>query len=184
MRYNPNRKSFYNDIRPLFGGRINQKQVEGMEAILDEWEEKDYKDLRWLSYILATAFHETAKTMQPVREYGRGQGHKYGEVHPKTGQVYYGRGHVQLTWDYNYLRMGKRLGIDLYYNPDLALDMTISVKILFDGMINGMFTGKSLSQYFNEDVTDWVNARKIVNGLDKAQTIATYALKFHYALLP
>jgi putative chitinase len=178
-----NRKSFYDSIRPLFGGKIEQKQVDGIEAILNKWEADNWKDLRWLAYILATAFHETAKTMQPIKEYGRGKGYPYGEKHPKTGKIYYGRGLVQLTWDYNYLRFGKLLGIDMYKNPDLACDMAIAVKILFVGMIQGMFTGKSLGQYFNEEDTNWIEARRIVNGRDKAELIAKYAVHFHKALV-
>lgn len=176
-----NRKTFYDTIRPFFG-KITPKQLEGMEAILSKWEADNYKDLRWLSYMLATTYHESGKTMQPVREYGRGIGYPYGEVHPKTGKVYYGRGLVQITHDYNYLRMGKLLGIDLYNNPDLALDKAIAVKILFVGMIQGMFTGKSLGQYFNDE-TDWIGARKIVNGTDRAELIAGYAVHFHHALV-
>lgn len=177
-----NRKSFYDNIRPLFG-KLSQKQVDGMEAILDKWEKENYKDLRWLAYILATTFHETAKTMQPVKEWGRGKGHPYGEPDPKTGHRYYGRGFVQLTWGYNYLRLGKLLGIDLYENPELACDTKIATDILFTGMIQGMFTGKALGQYFNDDETDWINARKIVNGKDRAELIAKYAVHFHHALL-
>src|SRR5690606_16382609 len=100
------RKIFYDRIRPLFGGTITQGQVEGMEAILNEWEARELTDQRHLAYVLATAFHETAKTMQPVREYGRGKGRPYGDPDPLTGLIYYGRGHVQLTWKGNYRKMG------------------------------------------------------------------------------
>lgn len=178
-----NRKIFYDNIRPLFkDDKIMQPQVEGIEAILDEWEKRELTDLRWLAYILATVFHETGKKMQPVREGGRGKGHKYGIEHPGTKQTYYGRGLIQITWDYNYLRFGKILDIDLYANADLALDMNVSIQILFIGMLKGMFTGVMLSQFFNEEKEEWTNARKIVNGLDKAGLIAGYAHEFHNAL--
>ena len=176
-----NRKKFYDSVRRIIG-KITTSQLQGFEAILDKWEADNWKDLRWLAYILATAYHETAHTMKPVREYGRGRGHQHGEVHPKTGQIYYGRGHVQLTQDYNYLRFGKLLGIDLYKNPDLAMQMDISLKILFIGMVQGMFTGKTLGQYFNDDTADWVEARRIVNGKDRAELIAGYAVHFFESL--
>jgi hypothetical protein len=32
-----------------------------------------------------------------------------------------------------------------------------------------------LGDYFNDKVTDWVNARRIINGTDKAAVIASYA---------
>ena len=74
-----NRKTFFYDVRiKLFGGRLGQRQVDGMNAILDEWEKRDLTDLRWLAYTLATAFWETAHTMWPIEEWGKGQGHPYG----------------------------------------------------------------------------------------------------------
>lgn len=174
------RQTFYDAVRPLFG-KILSKQLEGMQAILNEWERRQLTDLRWLAYILATAFHETAKTMQPVREYGRGKGRAYGDKDSR-GHIYYGRGFVQLTWKYNYKGMGRRLNIDLVNNPDLALDMEVSTQIIFEGMIDGLFTGKKLSDYFNAEKTDWINARRIINGTDKAELISGYAIRFHKAL--
>jgi putative chitinase len=176
------RKGFYDAIRPQFDGHLTDAQVQGIEAILDEWERRELTDKRWLAYMLATVFHETAKTMQPVREYNRGKGHPYGMPSPSTGETYYGRGFVQLTWDWNYKKMGALIGVDLYHLPDLALQMDIAVKILFEGMIHGSFTGKSLANYLNDKKTDWVGARKIINGIDRAEHIAVYALKFNGAL--
>jgi hypothetical protein len=61
------RKEFYNQLRAtLVRGGLNQPQVDGFEAILDEWEKRNLHDLRWLAYIMATAWHETAYTMQPI----------------------------------------------------------------------------------------------------------------------
>jgi len=97
-------------------------------------------------------------------------------------QLYYGRGHVQLTWFENYQAMGKALGIDLLNNPDLMLTMDVSVKATFLGMTKGMFTGKSLSDYFTDSKTDPLNARKIINGLDAAQKIRGYYDLFYGAL--
>ena len=74
--------------------------------------------------------------------------------------------------------MGNRLGVDLVNNPDLALNKTIAAKILVYGMYNGSFTGKKLLQYIDPSLTynDFFNARRIVNGLDKAQLINSYAI--------
>src|SRR5438128_4681867 len=150
-----NRKNFYDTIRPFFNGCITNDQFAGLEIILNYWEQQKLTDLRWLAYMLATVYHETGKTMQPCKEGGRGRGHKYGIADPKTGFVYYGRGYVQLTWIYNYRKMGKLLGIDLVNNPDLACKPEIAVKIMFEGMLKanssfGDFTGKCLEQYFTE----------------------------------
>lgn len=177
-----NRGGFYTSVRSHFG-HLKQSQVDGFEAIINEWEASELKDIRWLAYMLATAWHETAKTMQAIEEYGKGKGRKYGQPDPKTGKAYYGRGFVQLTWNYNYIKMGKVIGADLYNHPELALDTENAVKIMFQGMILGDFTGRRLGHYFNAKKEDWVNARKIINGLDKSLLIARYAKNFHEALI-
>jgi hypothetical protein len=120
--------------------------------------------------------------MQPVREIGRGRGKKYGLPDPLTGEVYYGRGFVQLTWADNYRNMGKRLGVDLYRNPDLALDRKIAARILIVGMVEGIFTGKKLSDYLNDRVTDYRNARRIINLLDRADEFARLAELYERAI--
>jgi putative chitinase len=108
------------------------------------------------------------------REYGRGRGKPY--------PPYYGRGLVQLTWDYNYKKMGPKIGIDLYNNPDLALEVRYAIPIMFIGMKEGLFTGKKFADFFNPTKEDWVNARRIINGLDKAKTIAGHARKYYSAI--
>lgn len=179
-----NRKTLFAYCRRApFGGQLLQSQVEGVECILDAWNYSGATDLRWLAYILATALHETASTMQPIAEYGRGKGKKYG-IKGKYGQVPYGRGFVQLTWDANYERADKELGLGgkLTKNFDLAMDPAIAAKIIVTGMIEGWFTSKRLSQYFNTKADDPVGARGIVNGKDKAKLIAGYYEAFLGAL--
>lgn len=180
------RVNFYNKVRASFG-KLKQSQVEGFEAILNEWEASGLIDLRWLAYILATSWHETAATMQAIEEYGKGKGRYYGKPDPRTGHIYYGRGYVQLTHYDNYLKMGKILGYDLVNHPALALDTTVAVKIMFEGMTNGKsfagdFTGKHLGNYFNKTKEDWEGARMIINGKDKKKLIAGYAMSFYDAL--
>lgn len=190
-----NRDKFFYSIRQsLFKTGLKQKQVEGIEAILTMWETEGLTDLRWLAYMLATVFHETAKTMQPIEEYGKGKNYRYGKKIKRSGipytlpdKIYYGRGYVQLTWFENYETMGRLLSVDLLNNPDLALQPVIAAKIMFEGMTKGNshfgdFTSKSLENYFNETKEDWVNARRIINGTDKAELIAGYGKKFYQAL--
>mgnify|MGYP001584240980 CR=1 FL=1 len=178
------KQKFFNTVKTNFNIKhLTKSQVAGIDAILDHWEISTYTDLRWLAYMLATVFHETARTMQPIEEYGKGKGKKYGEPDPITKKVYYGRGYVQLTWKANYYTMGKILQIDLVNKPELALDIPIAIKIMFEGMttsasMRGDFTGKCLEQFFNNTTEDWINARKIINGLDCAKLIAEYGKKF------
>ena len=72
---------------------------------------------------------------------------------PTTGQVYYGRGFVQLTWARNYKTMADLLGVDFLNHPELALELDNATKIMFAGMTKGLFTGKSLGNYFNKTMT-------------------------------
>lgn len=179
------RKEFFADIRgTVFKGSLAQTQVDGMNALLDEWERHfpEGGDLRQLAYVLATTWWETAKTMEPIREYGRGKGHSYGKADPQTGQAYYGRGFVQLTWKANYAKMGKLVGEDLVNNPDRAMEPGIAAKIAVIGMLLGSFTGKKLGTYFTSKAADWTGARRIINGTDKAQDIADEAKRFYAAL--
>ena len=164
------RKEFYSQIRAtLVKGGLSQPQVDGFEAILDEWEKRKLQDLRWLAYIMATAWHETAQRMQPIEEFGRGRGKAY-------APTYYGRGFVQITWERNYARLSDVIGVDLVTHPEKALEMDNAIQILFVGMIDGLFTGKGLSDYFGKSA-DWRGARAIVNGKDRAADIASYAQK-------
>ena len=187
-----NRKIFF-DItrRNLFSGVLTPPQVSGMDAILNEWDSRKYVDLRHLAYMFATPFLETNRTMQPVREaYYLGEpepAEQYRKTHFRY-YPYYGRGLVQLTWLDNYKKMGKVLGVDLEKYPDKALEKEISVQILFEGMMRadtgvGDFTGKSLEDYFNVTTDDPVEARRIINGTDRASEIAGFHNKFLGALV-
>lgn len=144
----------------------------------------------WLAYVLATTYHETGTVMVPIAEYGLGNGHPYGEPDPVTGQVYYGRGYVQLTWKENYQK-AEDIVIDLatlernipfVMNPDLALEPIYAAQIALSGMAQGWFTGKKLSDYLSSARTDYVNARRIINGTDKAELIASYAKEAEEAI--
>ena len=168
--------AFFAAWREQFG-TLSQAEVEGINALLAEMEGRGWSDRRWWAYVLATAWHETAGTMQPIAEYGRGKGRPYGSADPQTGQRYYGRGFVQLTWRENYAKLGKLLGLDLVGHPELAMEPGTAAEIMCLGMEKGLFTGKSLGDYFDDNTDDPVNARRIVNGTDKAKLIAGYHAK-------
>lgn len=183
-----NKESFYKKIRVSLFDKLTQKQVEGMEAILNEWDRGKDEDLRNLAYMLATVYHETARTMQPIEEFGKGKGRDYGKKlkmnrtpYTTPDKLYYGRGFVQLTWYENYQLASKKLKCDLLNYPELALQLDRATEILFKGMYEGWFTGRKLSQYIGVK-TDFIGARKIINGTDKASTIASYANGFLTAL--
>jgi len=181
------RPTLFENLRALHRGRLSRKQVESYEAILDAAEADGIADPRHLAYILATTRGEVGSAMQPVPEVGRGKGRAYGKPAPNR-QTYYGRGFVQLTWQRNYRAMGDLLGVDLVSRPDLALDHKIAAQIIVKGMKRGMFTGKALSTYISGERCDFFNARRIINGTDRAQEFAasaqTYLMVIEAAVIP
>lgn len=160
---------FFDRIRrSVFGGKLTKSQVSGIGKILD------YRNEKWpkmsdeeLAYLLATVVHETAFTMQPVTEYGSQQ-----YLRSKKYWPWIGRGLIQITWKTNYLKFGIK-------DPEEALKWPTSLDIAFRGMIFGIFTGKKLSDYIKPGKTpDYVGARRIINGTDRAKLIAGYANAF------
>ena len=179
------RAKFFDNIRDsLFGGKLSKAQVAGLEAILEAWRVLFFKDERWLAYILATAYHETNRTMRAIEEYGKGRGKEYGKPDKETGKTYFGRGLVQLTWKRNYCAASEFLyqDIDLASHPERALELPVAAQIIVCGMLDGTFAGHKLEDFFSEATEDWRGARRIVNGLDCADKIAGYGKKFYAAL--
>lgn len=171
---------FYAAIRAngLFKS-LTQTQVDSIDAILNECEKQGVTDVRQIGYILATPYHECYNPkhpetrLTPIKEFG---GEKY--LKSKKYYPYFARGFSGLTWDYNFKKEGKRLNIDLLNNPDLILDIPIAANSHVYCMVHGSYTGKKLSDYINDKKCDLVNSRRIINGTDKAELIASYAEKF------
>ncbi len=203
---------FFDKVRKAF----HRKSLEPIEfqtykQIINYWNDhSDLKDKRWLAYVMATAYHETR--LKPVRE-GFKKSDKAARKHVKwmfdkriishpyhladreTGEVYYGRGYVQLTWAQNYKKMGRAIGMgdQLYRNPDLVLNPDIASRILFVGMLKGHFRyskkrrprGKQkLRLFFSKSSSNWYGARNIINGdlRKNGKRIAGYGKKYNNAI--
>jgi hypothetical protein len=185
-------------IRPLFGGKLTQQQVDGTNQLLSMWGRYGDGDNWKAAYLLATAAWETAYTMRPIHERGPKTyfkkyepgtpiGKALGNTVPGDGYKFRGRGHVQLTGRRNYAKAGKAFGIDLVKEPDLALSPDISARVLITGCLEGWFTGKKLGDYIRDgvdatDLLDYKNARRVINGQDKAAQIASMARVFEQAV--
>lgn len=203
------RQKFFDAVRSRpFGGRLSQQNVDGLTAILDEWRALyPDGDVHHLANILAQIYHETATRMVGIKEtvmphhtnttpsddevirrldraFARGQLPWVRAPYWREG--WFGRGHVQLTHRSNYEKMGKRLGVDLVANRDLALDNHISARIAIVGMMEGLFTGRKLSDYTFPralDAGSGQHPRRIVNGHDGTDAdIARLHRQFHAAL--
>ena len=137
------------------------------------------------AYVLATGCHETGgfKYMReiwgPSAAQKRYEGRKdLGNTVKGDGKKFLGRGFVQITGRANYAYWSKRLGLDLVKEPQLAEKPEIAVRILVQGMKFGTFTGKNLGDYITLQRSEFVGARRIVNGTDRADLIAGYAQQF------
>jgi hypothetical protein len=178
---------FFAALRPLFG-KMTAAQVEGIEAKLAAFAAAA-SPIAHIAYGLATSFWETGQKMQPVQEIGRGRGYPYGKPGKHGGQIAYGRGDVQLTWDYNYERADGELGLKgaLTSNYDRALETEISAQIMVLGMTEGWFTGRKFSSYLPvkglATLPQFTSARRIINGIDRAEKVAGFAMSFQAALV-
>lgn len=165
----------------------------GLQYLLNAiHDDPDISDLRWAAYMLATVRWECGGKWQPVKETSRGKGRPYGvpvKVTDADGitytNTYYGRGYVQLTWKANYANIGEKLGLGnlLVLHPEHALEPQTAYSIMSYGMRNGTFTQKKLADFINDDGCDYVNARRIINGLDRAEKIAGFAQRFEQLLM-
>ncbi|PHR85793.1 MAG: hypothetical protein COA78_38830 [Blastopirellula sp.] len=195
------RKKFFDAVREtIFDGKLNQTQVEGLERLLDVWEESySHWDFRELAYDLATGFHETARAMQPIyeggsRSYfnmyepGTSKGKRLGNTVHGDGFLFRGAGDVQNTGRGNAAKATKRLnelfdlGVDLVANPEMRLDPFISGHSLFLGNHEGWWTTLKLPNYAGYGHWDMEAARGVVNGSDRWHKIGGYAGAFLEAL--
>lgn len=182
--------------RDLFDGSLAPHQVKRIEVLLDAMISADWP-LSYASYALATAHHETAQ-WKHMKELG---GDAYfrrmydkagsrpkvaaalGNTEAGDGAKFAGRGYVQLTGRANYVKAGRALGLDLVKEPQTVEDPGIAAKVLIWGMSTGAYTGKANRDYLAKSPPDYVNARRIINGTDKASMIAGYAKLFQAALV-
>lgn len=177
--------AFFASVRnAVYGGAMNQTQVDSLNAIGQAWEQYGDDDPRKLAYILATAHHETGgfryvreiwgPTAQQKRYEGRAD---LGNIQAGDGKKFMGRGFVQLTGRRNYADWSKRTGLDLLKEPDLVTQPTVAARILVQGSMLGTFTGKKLG-----DFATFKDMRRVINGTDRADLIAEYAKTFLAAI--
>lgn len=204
-----NRSAFYASLKAsLFGGRLGQKQVDGMNILLDT-QERYFPNMAsdQLAYVLGTVYHETGATMQPIKEIGGSsyfknmydihgsrpaKARELGNLKPGDGARFPGMGFVQITGRSNAQKATKLVRqvtgdeVDFEKHPDLLMDPEYSSIIAFYGMVHGIFTGKKLSSYIDndgkEDPGEFTNSRRIINGMDRSKLISSYAKKFLGAL--
>ena len=208
-----NRTAFFSTVRSrLFGGRLKQAQVDGIEAILDE---ARGLPLAHVAYCLATAHGETGARFEPIQEnmnYSAARiprvfnarrlkgrtpeelagnprllantvyGGMLGNDGPNDGWTYRGHGLVQLTGKDNFRRFGDLIGVDLVAEPLRALELPIAAKALIVGIRDGLYTGKKASDYLDSTPPNYRQARRIINSMFGADDYASYAGRYDAAL--
>jgi len=139
------------------------------QAVATEGANQGITNRNQLCYIMATIQHETAHTYKPIAEFG-------GRRRPYA--PYFGRGYVQLTHKFNYDKYGTLLSRNFVAFPDEVMEPDISLFIIIHGMKNGVFTGKKLDDYISGRNVDFHQARRTVNGIDRARLIEGYAINW------
>lgn len=174
-----NRQIFFSEYRKNLDidNRLTQKEVDSLNLFLDMTETSpvDFNIHEW-AYIYATVFHETQYTFDPVEE-----AFQLSDNWRKRNLKYYpyhGRGYVQITWKRNYQVFSKLLNLDLVKKPELAFLPDVAFKILTIGTKQGLFTGQKISDHIRDGKINYETARRVINGNDKAVTIADYAKEF------
>lgn len=191
---------FFTEYRQKFGS-LNQSQVDGLNALLSQIEsDTSWRDVRHVAYLLATIRHECASQWKPITEYGKRDyfakyepstsiGKRLGNTEEGDGFTYRGRGYVQTTGRRNHQRLTEVWNAahpedkrDFVTNPEQLLDPRISYFAAAEGMRIGFYTGRKLDDYINKTKCDYAGARAIINGKDRAELIASYAIKFEKIL--
>lgn len=198
---------FYDHFRKkrMLGPTISREEFSGCDAIIKACALAGWP-ISYTAYALATAYHETAHTMQPIKERGgtayftrmydiRGnrpaKARELGNLTPGDGAKYAGRGYVQLTGKTNYVRATAKLkamgiNVDLVANPDRAMEPQIAALVMVYGMLEGWFTTRKLPDDLpargQATARQFKLSRDIINGTDKDDEIAEYAMEFQRGL--
>ena len=180
-----NRELFFHKYHNYFGS-INQSQVDGLEFLLSKFDNENFS-AEQVAYMLSTVKHETAHTFQPIEERGGYNYFRYliGKLGIRSlaeANKYKGKGYIMITGRTNYEKFSLILQDDFITNPLRVMLPEIAYKIMIYGFVNGSFTGKKLTDYIDGDKLDYYNARRIINGLDKAVLISGYADKIYNCL--
>ena len=149
---------------------------ETIADIVDECQKQGLGMDEQVAYVLATTEWETNHTFKPVKEaYWLSEDWRERNL---RYYPYYGRGYVQLTWKDNYQKYAGITDEDLVVYPDAVMEHEIAKFVLVHGFMHGTFTGRKITDYINPAGIDFYNARRCINGTDKAKEIAEIAEAF------
>jgi hypothetical protein len=160
--------------KPVFFNINNGDSSDEINAIFNAAINLGVTDIYQISYILATAQHESAN-FSTLKEFGQGPG--CGDGYDYDG--FTGVGLAQLTWKDNYEKAQQKLGFTEMsveeFCQQVATRPDVAATILVSGMMEGWFTGLSLPEFVGDGKKDYIGARATVNGSDRAEHIANMA---------
>lgn len=154
------------EVAPRFSGEWADKQsaiITGVgEALAATLETYEINTRLRVAHFLGQTCHESAG-FRTTEEFATGDRYEgradLGNTKPGDGRRYKGRGLLQLTGRANYRDFGKKLGIDLEGDPELAAEPLLSLKIACE-----YWKKKKINAAC--DLDDVVRVTKLVNGGD------------------
>jgi len=192
-------------VNKMLGPKISASEFEGCDTVIRACARGGW-GISWVAYALATTYHETNGTMQPIKEIGGpayftkmydiqgdrpAKARELGNLTPGDGARYPGMGYVQLTGRGNFTKATAKLralgfDVDLVAEPHRAMEPEIAAVILVSGMREGWFTGRDIDDDLPATgpagLTQFTLSRDIINGRDKQEMIARYAVDFQTGL--
>ena len=105
-----------------------------------------------------------------------------GNTRPGDGPRYRGRGYVPLVGRTGYAQWARYLDLPLVEQPELAAEPAVAAQILVLGVTYGRLTGRTLGQFVNEVVVDYIGAHQTIPGRGQARPVAGYARQFEAVL--
>lgn len=112
---------------------LKEKAKETVPLVVKAFRQKGIATRENIAFALANVEYEAFYDLSREEVNGKVQARRYGY---DGGENYYGRGGFMFTHRYNYEKFGKKIGVDLVSNPELARDPEISAKIMAEFMIN------------------------------------------------
>lgn len=168
----------------MFGGKLSDRQVESVNAILDECVEQEVFDIRHVAYILAEAYHNSHRPLHPESERLTPviENMSLANLRGKPYWPYFIRGFTQLKGRHKYIAEGDRMRLDLLYNPDLMLDIKIAANSLVYCLTHGVLTGRKLGDYIFGSHCNYNKCRRVIDGTKDRLLVSRYAMQFERLL--
>jgi predicted chitinase len=155
-RASPGCWEFWSSARVARATNCPQSAVESnWPAIHKELERRGVATQPVCAAALATIAVETAHTFAPVQEaFWLDDAWRHANLRYAP---HWGRGYVQLTWDYNYRAYGDALGVDLINNADRAMEPDIAAAILAEYFVRARVAEAAQRN-------NWTEVRRCVQG--------------------